>query len=49
LEALITEASYVAAGLDLGELEQRSLRLKGKSEPVTVRVVQIPFATGRIA
>ena len=40
-EALITEAACAAAGLDLGRLEQRSLRLKGKSEPVTVRVVQI--------
>jgi len=47
-EALITEASYVAARLDLGELEQRSLHLRGKSEPVTVRVVQIALATGRI-
>lgn len=40
-EALITEAACAAAGLDLGSLEQRSLRLKGKLEPVTVRVVQI--------
>ena len=39
-EALITEAACAAAGLDLGSLEQRSLLLKGKSEPVTVRVVQ---------
>jgi hypothetical protein len=27
--------------MHLGSLEQPSLRLKGKSEPVTVRVVQI--------
>src|SRR5215470_2828970 len=40
-EALITEAACGVAGLDLGKLEQRSLRLKGKSEPVTVRVMQI--------
>ena len=39
-EALITEAAYVAAGLDLGTLEQRSLRLKGVSDPVSVRVIQ---------
>jgi adenylate cyclase len=41
-EALITEAAYAAAGRHLGNLEQRTLRLKGKSEPVTVRVAQIP-------
>jgi adenylate cyclase len=40
-EALITDAAYLAAGLDLGNLEQRCLELKGKSEPVNVRVVQI--------
>jgi len=40
-EALITDAAYIAAGLDLGNLEQRCLQLKGKSEPVSVRVVQI--------
>lgn len=38
-EALISEAAYVAAGLDLGILEQRQLELKGKSEPVSVRVM----------
>ena len=38
-EALISEAAYASAGLDLGNLEQRRLELKGKSEPVTVRVM----------
>ena len=40
-EALITDAAYVAAGLELGNLERRRLELKGKSEPVDVRVLQI--------
>jgi len=44
-EALITEAAYAAAGLDLGKLERRSLHLKGKSEPVTVRVMKIAPAS----
>ncbi len=39
-EALISDAAYAAAGLDLGQLEQRQLELKGKSEPVSVRVVR---------
>lgn len=39
-EALISEAAYVAAGLDLGILEQRQLELKGKSESVSVRVMR---------
>ena len=39
-EALISDAACLAAGLDLGHLEQRQLELKGKSEPVNVRVVR---------
>ena len=39
-EALITEAACAAAGLDVRSLPQRSLLLKGKSQPITVRVVQ---------
>src|SRR4030065_2970972 len=38
-EALIGDAAYAAAGLDLGDLEQRQLELKGKSEPTSVRVL----------
>jgi len=38
-EALISEAAYSAAGLDLGDLEHRQLELKGKSEPINVRVL----------
>ena len=37
-EALVSEAAYAAAGLDLGNVEKRQLELKGKSEPVGVRV-----------
>ncbi len=39
-EALLSEAAYAAAGLDFGHLEQRQLELKGKSEPVGVRVLK---------
>ncbi len=39
-EALISDAACSAAELDLGHLEQRQLELKGKSEPVSVRVVR---------
>ncbi len=39
-EALLSEAAYAAAGLDFGRLEQRRLELKGKSEPVGVRVLR---------
>jgi adenylate cyclase len=39
-EALVSDAAYAAARLDLGHLEQRQLELKGKSEPVSVRVLR---------
>jgi len=39
-EALVSDAAYAAAGLDIGNLEQRQLELKGKSEPVGVRVLK---------
>ncbi len=39
-EALISDAACSAAGLELGHLEQRHLELKGKSEPVSVRVLR---------
>lgn len=40
-EVLITEPAYTAAGLNLEDLERRQLELKGKSEPVSVRVIRI--------
>ncbi len=40
-EALLSDTAYTAAGLNLGNLEQRQLELKGKSEPVGVRVLQV--------
>ena len=40
-EALISDEAYLAAGLDIGSVEQRQLELKGKSEPVSVHVVRI--------
>jgi class 3 adenylate cyclase len=38
-EALISEATCAAAGLDCTQWEQRQLELKGKSEGVGVRVL----------
>jgi adenylate cyclase len=40
-EALISNAAYKAAGLDLGDLEERQLELKGKSESICVRVLRV--------
>ncbi len=39
-EALISDAAYAAAGMDLGDVEQRQLELKGKKESIGVRVMQ---------
>jgi adenylate cyclase len=38
-EILVSDAAYSSAGLDLGDLEQRELQLKGKSEPFLVWVI----------
>jgi adenylate cyclase len=40
-EILISDAAYIAAGLDLGPLERRKLALKGKSEPTGVHVLRV--------
>ena len=40
-EALISEAAYACAGLNFDNLEQRQLELKGKSESIGVRVLQV--------
>jgi adenylate cyclase len=40
-EALVSDYAYVAAGLNLGDLELRQLELKGKSEPFNVHVLQL--------
>lgn len=42
-EALLSEAACVSAGFDGQHAEQRRLELKGKSEPVCVRVVTPDF------
>lgn len=39
-EAFVSEAACERAGLAFGELENRHLELKGKSEPVAVRVLR---------
>jgi len=38
-EILISSTAYEKINLDLGQLEKRSLELKGKSQPVTVHVI----------
>jgi adenylate cyclase len=38
-EALVSDAAFAAAGLS-GDFERRTLELKGKSEPVKVRVMR---------
>jgi adenylate cyclase len=40
-EILISNATYTASNLDLGDLEHRELELKGKSEKTDVRVLQV--------
>lgn len=40
-EILISEAAYAAANIEWGYLEHRQLELKGKSEPISVRVLHI--------
>ena len=43
-EVLVSEVAYKAAGENFGNLEQRSLDLKGRSEPVDVRVLKVASA-----
>jgi adenylate cyclase len=40
-EILISEASYAAANLNREDLERRQLELKGKSEPIGVRILRV--------
>ena len=40
-EILISKAAYSASNLNLGNLEHRQMELKGKSEPIDVRVLHI--------
>jgi len=40
-EILISESAYTASGMEFGELEHQQLALKGKSEPVDVRVLRV--------
>lgn len=39
-EALISDSAFLSAGLNLSNIEQRQLELKGKSEPVGVKVLK---------
>jgi adenylate cyclase len=40
-EALISEAACLASGLDLDHLDRRLVELKGRTEPLAVRVMRI--------
>jgi len=40
-ELLISEAAYVAAGVELKDAEPRTLDLKGRSEPIVARLVRV--------
>ena len=40
-EILISEASYAAANLNREDLERRQMELKGKSEPIGVRILRV--------
>jgi adenylate cyclase len=40
-EIFISEASYAAANLNREDLEHRQLELKGKSEPIDVRILRV--------
>jgi adenylate cyclase len=40
-EILISEAAYAASGKEFGEPEHQQLALKGKSEPVDIRVLRV--------
>jgi hypothetical protein len=40
-EILISETAFNSSGLNLGQLEQRQLELKGKREPTGVRVLRV--------
>ncbi len=40
-EILVSDDAYAAAGIDLGDLEQRELELKGKSEPTGIRILRM--------
>jgi len=44
-EALISDATYDAAGIDMKSLEHRNLELKGKSELIGARVMHAPAMT----
>jgi adenylate cyclase len=40
-EALISEAACLASGLDLEHLDRRQVTLKGRTEPLAVRVMRV--------
>jgi class 3 adenylate cyclase len=40
-EVLVSDDAYLVASLDLGDLERRTLELKGRSERLGVRVLTV--------
>lgn len=45
-EILVSDDVHLAASLDLGDLDRRTLELKGRSEPLGVRVLTVATAQG---
>lgn len=43
-EILVSDAAASASGLDLSAHEHRALELKGRTEPIGVRVIRLPAA-----
>jgi adenylate cyclase len=43
-EVLVSDDAYFAASLDVGDLERRTLELKGQSELLAVRVLTVATA-----
>ena len=40
-EIVISDESYSAAGIDIGDLERQQFELKGKSEPTAIRILRM--------
>jgi class 3 adenylate cyclase len=45
-EILVSEETNRAANLQLEDCEQRTLKLKGRTEPVAVRVIRVAAPQG---
>jgi hypothetical protein len=43
----VSEATCAAGELETGGMEQRQLMLRGRSDPISVRVLQVASATAK--